>query len=292
MLSGGAEPRAGASRLSGGRCEGEVRVRGWRPGFSCTFADLVNSYHINPDQAISNFTKKRSSPLKRPGLRGRLGLVLHRRVFDDGSAGEALSAAMGVGYHAHACFLDRQGNRITVPAPVHPQTPAAPWWYDWIATNPVALRRAGCTAILYPPVCKTQSGHFNTGDGYGAYDQYDIGAKNQMGSVETRFVSRDQLQRSIAVAHSRRLNVYRRGVAPADWRRQRGLSVSRRQRNCGHRPLPKEPGVFSRPSAAASGRSATGGRFPRWRRVGAMMCLPAHDTRPEHRGAVGVHFVF
>jgi alpha-amylase len=115
---------------------------------------------------------------------------------------------MGVAYHAHARFLDRQGRRITVPAPVDPQTPAAPWWYDWIAINAAALRRAGFTAILYPPVCKTQSGHFNTGDGYGVYDQYDIGSKHQMGSVETRFGSREQLQRSIAVAHACGLDVY------------------------------------------------------------------------------------
>jgi len=72
------------------------------------------------------------------------------------------------------------------------------------------LRRcdAGFTAILYPPVCKTQSGHFNTGDGYGVYDQYDIGSKNQMGAVETRFGNREQLQRSIAIAHACGLDVY------------------------------------------------------------------------------------
>ena len=72
------------------------------------------------------------------------------------------------------------------------------------------LRRcdAGFTAILYPPVCKTQSGHFNTGDGYGVYDQYDIGSKNQMGAVETRFGNREQLQRSIAIAHACGLEVY------------------------------------------------------------------------------------
>ena len=77
---------------------------------------------------------------------------------------------MGVAYHAHARFLDRHGNKITVPAPVDPQTSRVPWWYDWIAMNAAALRRAGFTAILYPPVCKTQSGHFNTGDGYGVFD--------------------------------------------------------------------------------------------------------------------------
>jgi len=37
---------------------------------------------------------------------------------------------MGVAYHAHARFLDRHGNKITVPAPVDPQTPRVPWWYD------------------------------------------------------------------------------------------------------------------------------------------------------------------
>jgi len=115
---------------------------------------------------------------------------------------------MGVAYHAHARFLDRQGHKITVPAPVDPQTPHVPWWYDWIAMNAAALRRAGFTAILYPPVCKTQSGHFDTGDGYGIYDQYDVGSKNQMGSVETRFGNREQLQRSIAVAHACGLDVY------------------------------------------------------------------------------------
>ena len=115
---------------------------------------------------------------------------------------------MGVAYHAHARFLDRHGQKFTVPAPVDPQTPHVPWWYDWIAMNAAALRRAGFTAILYPPVCKTQSGHFNTGDGYGVYDQYDIGSKNQMGSIETRFGNREQLQRSVAIAHACGLDVY------------------------------------------------------------------------------------
>ena len=115
---------------------------------------------------------------------------------------------MGVAYHAHARFLDQHGNKITVPAPIDPQTPHVAWWYDWIAMNAAALGRAGFTAVLYPPVCKTQSGHFNTGDGYGVFDQYDIGSKNQMGSIETRFGNREQLQRSIAVAHACGLDVY------------------------------------------------------------------------------------
>ena len=93
---------------------------------------------------------------------------------------------MGVAYHAHARFATPTG-KVTVSAPVDPATPHAPWWYDWIAANAEPLRAAGFTAILFPPVAKTQSGHFATGDGYGVYDNYDLGSKNQCGSRETRF---------------------------------------------------------------------------------------------------------
>jgi alpha-amylase len=115
---------------------------------------------------------------------------------------------MGVAYHAHARFLDGNGNKITVPAPVDPSTPRAAWWYDYIATQASSLKRAGFTAILYPPVCKTQSGHLPTGDGYGVFDQYDLGSKPQCGSTETRFGTREQLQRSIAIARACGLDVY------------------------------------------------------------------------------------
>ena len=115
---------------------------------------------------------------------------------------------MGVAYHAHARFLNGQGQEITVPAPVDPGTPHAPWWYDWIAGNAAALRRVGFTAVLYPPVCKTQSGDGPTADGYGLYDHYDLGSKPQCGATATRFGTREQLQRSVAVARACGLDVY------------------------------------------------------------------------------------
>jgi alpha-amylase len=115
---------------------------------------------------------------------------------------------MGVAYHAHARFLDAHGNKVTVAAPCDQETPDAPWWYDWIAAHASELRRAGFTAIMYPPVCKTQSGHYPTGDGYGVYDQYDLGSKPQCGATETRFGDRERLQRSIAIAHACGLDVY------------------------------------------------------------------------------------
>jgi alpha-amylase len=115
---------------------------------------------------------------------------------------------MGVIYHAHARFFDRKLGKITVPAPIGPHMANVPWWYDYIAGKAHELAQAGFTVIMYPPVSKTQSGHWPTGDGYGVFDQYDIGWKNQMGSRETRFGDREQLQRSIAVARACGLEVY------------------------------------------------------------------------------------
>jgi alpha-amylase len=115
---------------------------------------------------------------------------------------------MGVIYHAHARFLDRKLGKVTVAAPTDPRTPDAPWWYDYIAGKANELAQTGFTAILYPPVSKTQSGRFPTGDGYGVFDQYDIGWKDQVGARETRFGNREQLQRSIAVARACGLDVY------------------------------------------------------------------------------------
>jgi alpha-amylase len=115
---------------------------------------------------------------------------------------------MGVCYHAHARFFDKDGRKVTVPAPTDPSSPHAPWWYDWLAAHSSSLKRAGFTAILFPPVCKTEGGHAPTADGYGVFDQYDLGSKTQHGSRETHFGSREQLQRSIAVAHACGMDVY------------------------------------------------------------------------------------
>src|SRR2546430_1425725 len=99
---------------------------------------------------------------------------------------------MGVCYHAHARFLDPHRNRITVPAPSDPATPEARWWYDVIAAQAHELKKVGFTAIMYPPVSKTAGGNGPGADGYGVFDQYDLGSKRQCGSLETRFGTREQ----------------------------------------------------------------------------------------------------
>ena len=97
---------------------------------------------------------------------------------------------------------------VSVPSPADAATPHAPWWYDHLAQQASALAQAGFTALLLPPVCKTSSGDASTADGYGVYDDYDIGGKDQFGTVSTRFGSREQLQRLCAVLHANGIDVY------------------------------------------------------------------------------------
>jgi alpha-amylase len=101
----------------------------------------------------------------------------------------------------------RRGPSISVPAPFDDGTPDTPWWYDVIASKAQSLAGWGFTDALFPQPCKTQSGAYRTGDGYGVYDQYDIGSKNQCGGIPTRFGSAEQLRRAIAVCRANGINV-------------------------------------------------------------------------------------
>ncbi len=99
------------------------------------------------------------------------------------------------------------GGRVSVPAPYDPETPDVPCWYDLHAKRAPHYRSAGFTHVLLPPAGKTQSGHFPSASGYGAFDPFDLGSKDQMGSVETRFGTREQLERCVAIAHANGLRV-------------------------------------------------------------------------------------
>jgi alpha-amylase len=103
--------------------------------------------------------------------------------------------------------LWKNGQKQSVPAPWDADTPDVPVWYNHIASIAPQLAAVGYTHILLPPFCKTQSGRLPTGDGFGKFDDYDIGSKNQCGSVETRFGNRDQLLRGIAVCRANGLHV-------------------------------------------------------------------------------------
>ena len=103
-------------------------------------------------------------------------------------------------------FYKVRPNRA-VPSPADGD-PKTPWWWDRLAAQANDFRAAGFTAIWLPPVLKTSAGVHSGSDGYGPFDDYDIGSKNQMGTVPTRFGSREQLQRCVATLRANSIDVY------------------------------------------------------------------------------------
>ena len=115
---------------------------------------------------------------------------------------------MGVLLHAHYRLMGPNGQKIVMPAPIDKETPQAPWWWDHLASQAADFRRSGFTAVLLPPVCKTASGAAPDADGYGLYDNYDIGSKNQFFNIPTRFGDHERLRRAIGIMHACGLDVY------------------------------------------------------------------------------------
>jgi alpha-amylase len=113
---------------------------------------------------------------------------------------------MGVALITWGRFFDKHGNRITVPAPS--TTPGAPWLWDFLAMEVLALRRVGFSALQLPPASKVQGGAGDGCDGYGVFDPRDLGGKPQQGSTPTRYGSAESLRRLIACAHAVGMDVY------------------------------------------------------------------------------------
>jgi len=94
-----------------------------------------------------------------------------------------------------------------VPSPADGD-PSVPWWWDHLAAQANELRLVGFTAVWMPPVLKTSDGAAVGSDGYGPFDDYDIGSKQQKGSIPTRFGTREQLQRCVAILRANGLDTY------------------------------------------------------------------------------------
>jgi len=102
-------------------------------------------------------------------------------------------------------FFDRNGNRITVPAPSTDS--GKPWLWDLLAAKVPNLAAVGFDRIQLPPASKAQGGDGSGCDGYGIYDPRDLGTKAQQGSTPTRYGTADSLRRLVAVAHRYGLSV-------------------------------------------------------------------------------------
>jgi alpha-amylase len=142
--------------------------------------------------------------------------------------------------------LNGKARLVTVPSPSDPQTPHVPWWYDHIAQQAEDLSAVGFTAVLLPPVCKTSEGASPLADGYGVFDDYDIGGKDQFDSVPTRFGSREQLQRLCAVLHANGIQVYADMVPHQRSGGHKGVYVYTGSGQSGR--FPKHPSCFFGPS--------------------------------------------
>jgi alpha-amylase len=81
-----------------------------------------------------------------------------------------------------------------------------PFWWDHLAAQANMLRRAGFSAIWLPPPLKGASGSLSSG--YDLFDDYDLGSKDQKGSIPTRYGAREQLARCAAVMRANGIDVY------------------------------------------------------------------------------------
>lgn len=84
--------------------------------------------------------------------------------------------------------------------------PAGGIWYDTIREKIPEWAAAGITSIWLPPPSKGMSGGYSMG--YDPYDYFDLGEYYQMGTVETRFGSKEELIALIQTAHAYGMEVY------------------------------------------------------------------------------------
>jgi alpha-amylase len=83
--------------------------------------------------------------------------------------------------------------------------PGKSWW-DNLSEKAHEMRSAGFTAVWIPPVLKGASGGFSTG--FDPFDDYDIGGKDQEGTIPTHWGKREELERTVAIMRANGLDVY------------------------------------------------------------------------------------
>jgi alpha-amylase len=161
-------------------------------------------------------------------------------------------AVWGLGTVANANVI-LQGFYWDVPSPSAGKA-TAPWWWDHLASQAHALRLSGFSAIWIPPVTKGASGGYS--DGYDPFDDYDIGSKNQKGTVPTRYGNREALEHCCATFRSNGIDVYcdlvenHRDGDPGDWHYSyldaygnAGLGRFGKSKNDFHPNVPQDPNV-------------------------------------------------
>lgn len=80
-----------------------------------------------------------------------------------------------------------------------------PWW-DRLASQGPELAQAGFTAIWLPPALKSASGGYSVG--YDPFDDYDMGRKDQRGTIPTRWGTKTQLVNAVSKLRRNGFEVY------------------------------------------------------------------------------------
>lgn len=103
-------------------------------------------------------------------------------------------------------YLKTTANASVMMQAFYWDVPAGGSWWDLLSTKVNDWSAVGINAIWLPPASKAQNGAYSMG--YDPFDYYDFGQYNQMGSTETRFGSKVELQNLISTAHQQGLKVY------------------------------------------------------------------------------------
>ena len=83
--------------------------------------------------------------------------------------------------------------------------PAGGTWWNTVKGKLASWNSAGFSMIWLPPASKAQNGGYSMG--YDPFDYWDFGQYNQMGSTQTRFGSKSELQSLITTATNNNIDV-------------------------------------------------------------------------------------
>ncbi len=142
----------------------------------------------------------RASDLRRTGLAGvACGLAL-LLAFSIGTPAPAADAGAIVlqndGIMLQAWYFEQKD---------YVSPPESSWWLHLTEKMP-EFRRLGVTGLWVPSPTKAAGGGFSAG--YDAYDLYDLGSKDQRGTIPTRWGSKEEFLNMIAVAHGNGIDIY------------------------------------------------------------------------------------
>lgn len=80
-----------------------------------------------------------------------------------------------------------------------------PWW-NAVGDKAGELAASGFTAVWLPPAYKSAAGGFSVG--YDPFDDYDLGNKDQRGTIPTRWGTKTQLVKAVSRLRAHGLDVY------------------------------------------------------------------------------------